>query len=222
MRFLVLFCALGAVALAAVPAELAAALQDYRGDAPRGWSFTQTTSAEGKSMVEHCDAAKPEFSRWSLVQQDGRAPTSDETRTYDEMRSRHSSGGTAPKLTDQLDLTVLETVSDTPARATYRCHLKPGEAGDETAKYLRATLVVDKPTHTLISLELASTGEFNPTFGIKIAEMKTTLTYSVPSDGRPSLPEQVTTRVRGRAFLIKSLDAEMTVSFTDYVRVGKK
>jgi hypothetical protein len=138
------------------------------------------------------------------------------------MRSRRSRGGTAPKLTDQLDLATLETVADTPEHATYRCRLRRGERGDETADFLRATLAVHKPTRTLASLELASTGPFAPTFGVKIAEMKTTMTYTLPTADRPSLPDKVTTRVRGRAFLFKSLDADMTVTFTDYERVGKR
>lgn len=222
MRFLLLLAGLNSAVFAAVPPELSAALEAYRGDPPRGWSFTQTTTAEGKSTVERCDAAKPEFDRWSLVQKDGRTPTSDETRDYDEIRSRRSRGGTAPKLTDQFDLTTLEDVSDSPERATYRVRLKPGESGDKTAEFLRMTIVLHKPSRTIESLELASTGEFHPTLGVKIAEMKTVMTYSLPTASQPSLPLLVATRLRGRAFIFKSLDADMTVAFTNYERVGRK
>ena len=222
MRFPVLLFAIVSTASAAVPPALTAVLEKFRPDAPRGWSFTQTTAAEGKSTVERCDAAKSEFDRWTLVQKDGRAPTAQETADYAEIRSRRSRGGTAPTLKEQFDLTTAEIVADRPERATYRLRLKPGEADDRTAAFLRVTLVVHKPTQTVESIELASTGEFHPTFGVNIAEMRTTLTYSVPSDDRPSLPTAVTTRVRGRAFLFKSLDADMTVTFSDYERVGKK
>ena len=222
MRLFVLLGVLASTAFAAVPPALTAALGNFRADAPRGWSFTQTTAAEGKSTVERCDAAKPEFDRWTLVQKDGHPPTSAEAADYAEIRSRRSRGGTAPTLTEQFDLTTAEIVADTPERATYRLRLKPGEADDRTAAFLRVTVVVHKPTQTVESIELASTGEFHPTFGVTIAEMKTTLTYSVPAEGRPNLPQAVTTRVRGRAFLFKSLDADMTVAFSDYERVGRK
>ena len=222
MRLLVLLSALASAAFAAGPPALTAALENFRADAPRGWSFTQTTAAEGKSTVERCDAAKPEFDRWTLLQKDGRTPTADEAQDYAEIRSRRSRGGTAPKLTDQFDLTTTEVVTDTPERATYRLRLKPGEADDRTAAFLRVTVVVHKPTHTIESIALASTGEFAPTFAVKIAEMITTLTYSVPAEGRPSLPLAVTTHVRGRAFFFKSLDADMTVKFSDYERVGRR
>ena len=222
MRFVFLLAALTSASLAAVPAELAAALEAYRGDPPRGWSFTQTTVAEGKSTVERCDAAKPEFERWALTRKDGRAPTAEETQNYGEIRSRRSRGGTAPKLTDQFDLNALEIAGETPERTTFRLRLKPGENGDKTAAFLRATIVLHKPSRTIESIELASLKEFNPTLGVQVAEMKTVMTYSLPAGDTPSLPLLVTTRVRGRAFYFKSLDADMTVTFNDYERAGKK
>jgi hypothetical protein len=223
MRFAFLFCALATVLVAAaVPPELEVALKNYRGDAPHGWSFTQTTVAEGKSTVEHCDAAKPEFDRWTLVQKDGRTPTAQEVKDYAEVRSQRSRSGTAPKITEQFDLATLETLADTPERATYRCRLQRGETRDKTAPFLRATVVVHKPTRTVESIELTNVEPFSPTFGVKIVEMKTRLSYSLPSDDTPSFPQNVTTHVRGTAFLFKSLDADMTVTFSDYAKAGKK
>jgi hypothetical protein len=216
------FLATAITAFPAVPTELEAALKEFRSDAPKGWSFTQTTSAEGQSTVERCDAARPEFDRWTLVQKNGRAPTADELKDYHEGRSRRSRTGTAPKITDQLNLATLETVAQTPERVTYRCRLRPGESRDQTAPHLRATLVLHKPTGTIESVELASAEQFSPTLGVKIAELKTTMSYTLPVGGRPSLPEKVTTRLRGRAFIFKSLDADMVVTFSDYVKVGKK
>src|SRR3954462_13781263 len=86
MRFLPSFLMLVRGVFGAVPPEWEAALKSFRSDAPRGWSFNQTTVAEGKSMVEHCDGARPEFDRWSLVRKDGRAPTPDELNEYGEAR----------------------------------------------------------------------------------------------------------------------------------------
>jgi hypothetical protein len=117
MRLLVLLVSMVSAVSAAVPLGLTAAVEKFRGDAPKFWSFTQATSAEGKSTLERCDAAKPEFDRWTLLQKDGRAPTAEETQDYNEIRSRRSRGGTAPKLTDQFDLTTAEIVSDIPERA---------------------------------------------------------------------------------------------------------
>lgn len=207
---------------AAVPPELTAALKTFRTDAPNGWSFTQTSATEDKMLVERFDAAQPDFDRWTLLQKDGRAPDADEQRDYKEKLSRRSRGGTAPKLTDQFDLTAMETVADTLERATYRFRLRPGESDDRTAAFLRVTLVLHKPTRTVESLEFASTGGFSPTFAVKIAEMKTAMVFSLPVGDRPSLLQRVTTRLRGRAFYFKSLDADMTVDFSDYAKIQPK
>ena len=230
MRLLLLLCGLIGMARAAptpgVPGiaapGLVEALKHFRPDAPRGWSFTQTTEAEGKSTVERCDAAKPEFDRWSLLQKDGRAPTAADTKDYAEGRSRRSRGGTAPQLIEQLDLATIEVMAETTERATYRCRLKPGDPGDTVAGFLRATIVLHQPTPCIESLTLGSASGFSPTFGVKITEMTTVMTYHLPHGDRPSLPQKVSTRVRGRAFVFKSLDAEMTVTFSDYVQAGKK
>lgn len=222
MRLFLLLCTLAAAVNAAVPPLLDAALRDFRGDPPRGWSYTQTTVAEGKSTVERYDATKAEFDRWSLVQKDGRAPSDEERRTYAEMRSRRSRGGTAPKLTDQLDLTAVDTVGETTEHVTYRCAVRPGERSDKTAAFLRATIVVHKPTHSIESLELGSTGKFSPTLGVNIAALKTLMTYTPPKEGLPAFPRSVTTHVRGRAFWLKSLDADMTVTYSDFEPARKK
>lgn len=221
MRF-ILFCALTATSFASAPLELTRALETFQSDPPRGWSFTQTSVAEGKSIVERYDAAKPEFDRWSLVQKDGRGPTATELQEYGEGRSRRSRTGTAPKLADQFLLESVETIDEQADSARYRCRLRPGESRDKTALFLRATIVVHKPTHTVESVELSSLESFSPTLGVKIAQLKTLMTYRRPSGDTPSLPHKVTMQVRGRAFLFKSLDADMTVTFSDYLKVGKK
>lgn len=220
MRLLVTFLALACPLLAVIPAEFEAALKTFRGDPPRGWSYTQTTSAEGKSTVERYDAARPEFDRWKLLQKDGRAPTETELREYADARSRRSRTGTAPKLVEQLDLPTLEKISDDAERTTFRSRLRPGESRDHTAAFLRATLVLHKATQTIESVELGSVSEFAPTFGVKIASLRTLMTYSLPAADRPALPQKVETRVRGRAFLVKSLDGEMTVVYSDYRHVA--
>jgi hypothetical protein len=221
MRFLLLLCALALPLRAEVPRELAAALEHFRSEPPRDWSFTQTPVAEGRSTVERCDAARPEFARWSLVRKDDRAPTPAELREYGEGRSRRSRTGTAPDLKDQFLLAAVELVSTTPERLTYRCPLRQGESRDHTALHLRATIVVHRASGTVESVELANHAPFRPTFGVKIDELRTRMAYSLPQDGRSALPQEVTTRVRGTAFLFKSLDGDLTVTFSDYVRVPR-
>ncbi len=216
MRLLIALVTLALPAVAALPPEFMTALGKFRADPPPGWSFTQLTAGEGHSTVERSDAARPDFARWALRQKDGRSPTEEELKNYADARSRRSRTGTAPSLTDQLDLESAEIVADGPDRVTCRFRLRPGEASDRTSPFLRASLVIHKATRTIESVELASTGEFSPTFGVRIAEMNTKMTYSLPADSTPSLPQRVETRMRGKAFWFKSLDASLTVTFSEY------
>jgi hypothetical protein len=230
MRHFLFACILTVAATAAEPSAglgavrpmLEEAIKTFRTEGPKGWSFTQTTRAEGRSRVERYDARQPEFDRWTLIQQDDREPTAAEAKDYREKLSRRSRGGTAPRLTDQLDLATLELTNENPERATCRVRLKPAEAGDATAKFMVATIVLHKPSRTIASFELSAVSPFSPTLGVKIAAMKTTLTYSLPDETRPSLLQTSVTQVRGRAFLVKSLDADMTVTFTDYERASRR
>ncbi|HTO03831.1 MAG TPA: hypothetical protein VL069_09030 [Opitutus sp.] len=230
MRFFLFACFLNLAVNAAEPSGglndvrpvLEEAIKTFRTEGPKGWSFTQTTRGDGHSRVERYDATQPEFNRWILLQQDDRTPTADELRDYREKLSRRSCGGTAPLLTDQLDLTTLVLENDSVERATLRARLKPGEAGDATGEHLVATVILHKPSRTIESFELAAVAPFSPMIGVKITAMKTVMTYSLPNETRPSLLQTSATHLRGKAYFFKSLDADMTVTFTDYESVRRQ
>ncbi|HEX2853014.1 MAG TPA: hypothetical protein VHO24_07245 [Opitutaceae bacterium] len=222
MRLLVLFCTFCAAAFGGMPPALEAALRDFRADGPPGWSFVQTSTAGTESLAERFDAAKPEFERWTLLAKNGRAPTADEERDYREKQTRRSRGGTAPRITESLDPATVEVVSETEEQLVCRCRLKKGEAGDKTAEFIRVTLSLHKPTQTIETFELGSMAPFSPTLGIKLAEMKTVMSFSRAEAGRPSLLLRVTTRLRGRAFWFKSLDQDLMVVFSDHAKILSK
>lgn len=220
-RFSFLFLFLASIAFAALPPEYAALCESFQTQNPKGWSFTQTTVAEGRTLVERYDAAQPEFSRWTLVAEDGRAPTAEEARAYREKFTRRSRGGTAPAIASQLELPTAELVSEDATQAVYRFKLKSEDEDDKTAHFLRAYVTFHKATHSITCFELASVETFAPVFGVRIRELHTAIHYHLPTADRPALLERVTTRTRGRAFF-KSLDADMLVTYTDYAWAGRK
>ena len=57
---------------------------------------------------------------------------------------------------------------------------------------------------------------------VKITEAKTTMTYSLPDTDHPTLLQKITVSVRGRAMWIKSLDADMTVTYSNHEYAGRK
>jgi len=220
-RLSFLFLFLVSSAHAALPPEYAAICESFQTQNPKGWSFTQTTSAEARTLVERYDAAQPEFSRWALIAENGRAPTEEEARTYREKFTRRSRGGTAPAIASQLELATAELVSEDATQAVYRFRLKVEDEDDKTANFLRATVTFHKATRSITCFELANVEAFAPVFGVKIRELRTAIHYHLPTADRPALLDRVTTRTRGRAFF-KSLDADMLVTYTDYAWAGKK
>ncbi len=206
---------------ASLPPELTAICHEFQAQNPKSWSFTQTTTAEGRTLVEHYDAAQPDFNRWTLLEENGQPPTEEQAREYQQKFTRRSGGGNAPGIAQQLNLDSAELVSDDGERAVYRFELKTGEDGDKTAAFLRATVTFHKSTRSIEKFEIANIEVFNPVFGVKIRELHTAMHYHLPVNGRPALLDKVTTRTRGRAFF-KSLDADMLVTYRDYVWAGKK
>jgi len=204
------------------PPELATALKDFRAEGSKGWSFTQTTVSSDRSRVERFDPLGKNFLNWTLLQQDGHAPTEEEIRKYTDHKTRRTSGETAPNVKDQIAPGTCEVLEETPERGVYRFQLRQGDEDDSSAQFMRVAFTLHRPSATIEKVELASTEPFSPVLMVKIQEARTVMTYSLPEGERPTLLKDVAVRVRGRAMWFRSLDQDMTVTYSDYVYAGKK
>jgi hypothetical protein len=220
--FILVMVAAARLHAAPLPAELTAALANFRSEGPKGWSFTQTTRLDGESLVEYFDAARPEDYRWTLRQKNGRPPTGEELADYNQEKAPHSGAFTAPRIQDQFDLTTAVLVSHDDSHSVWRFLLKSGGDDDKTSRFMAVTVTFQQPTRTVERVEIANTAPFSPVLAVKISEVRTVMSYSLPSKESPSLLQQVTLHVRGRAFWFKSLDQDMTVTYSEHVWSGKK
>jgi hypothetical protein len=215
-------CGAAAASAAPLPANLAGALEAFRADGPKGWAYTQTTVAGPESLVETFDPARPPAEHWALIKKDGRAPTPAELKSYREGKSRNTGGAPAPRLQDQIDRANAAQVRAAGDLAWWRFPMKPGAADDSSAAHLDVTFCFHLPTLTVTSVEIASREPYSPVIGINIAETRTVMTYSLPDEGRPSLLQKVTLRVRGRAFWVKSLDQAMDITYSGQQPAARK
>ena len=214
---LLIAAAIGSSAVAApIPQDVAQALAIFRPEGPKGWSYTQSTTAAGRSLVERFDSSKPEFNRWTLVSEDGNIPTPKSQQLYREKFTGRSQNSGAPHINQQIDLPSIVLLVETPERTTYQGRLKATDAADRTGPFLKAIIVWHKTTATIESLAIENTAPFSPAFGVKIQEMRTVMIYDLPTQDHPTLLSRVTVRLRGSAFWIKSLDADMEVVYTEY------
>ncbi len=193
-----------------------------RADATKldGWAFTVTTTEEGKKTVETHNPAAPKEQRWTLILKDGKPPTEKQLKKYAEERRR--AGGKAQKLGGLVDKSSLEFAAEDTERLTFHFQMK---ADDDEAKLMagkiRGTLVVRRDGPNVESLEIANTEKISKAGVFSLSEFQTRIRFR-PAPERPeSLIESVTARVRGRALLVKSLDADTETTFSDFRWVGE-
>ena len=213
--------ALSAPLWAELSPELREALDSFRTEGPKGWAFTQTTVSTDRSRVESFDPLQNYHLKWTLVAENGVEPTEAELSTYRQQQTRRSGGETAPNVKEQMDYESAELVSDNGTEAEWLFRLKPGGSDDSSAEHMASRLTFHRPTSTISRIELFSLEPFSPVLGVKIESAKTLIEYSLPDENTPSLLQKIQVAVRGKAFYFKSLDSDLTVSYSDYRYAGK-
>jgi hypothetical protein len=204
------------------PPELIKALDAFNTEGAQGWAFTQTTASTNRSLVERYDPSKPEFSRWSLLTKDGRAPTQEETTQYNRMLTQRTRDHSAPNVKNQIRRETCEPLGVEDGRARFRFQLNPGGEDDKSAEHMVVIFSLHQASGVIDRVELTSIRPFSPMFAVKIEQARTLITYTLPDQDRPSLLQEIAVSVRGRAMFFKSLDEDMTVTYSDYAPAPKK
>jgi hypothetical protein len=210
----------GLPALAAeLPAYFNEALAQFTSDAPRGWAYTLTTTRGSETSVERFDPSRPKGGEWTLLQRDGRAATAEEIERY--LRYKASSTPPTARATFEkgdLDRGTFTLVREDAAVAEFR-----GKFREDLKEPLLAHLVLDlkftKQPAAVQAFTLRLAGPFAPALGVKMTELEVSMEFSPPTDGRPSLPRESRSRFRGRLFFFKSIEEDLRIRYSDFVRV---
>lgn len=212
----------GISALEAQPSpELTAALKTFRTEGPKGYAFTQTSHSPDRTRIETFDPLKAAHLQWDLISEDGVPPSERTIDTYRQQQTRRTGGETAPNVKEQLDMASAQLQSDDGERQEWRFRLQPGAEDDSSAEHMESTITFHPASGTIEKIALASFEPFSPVFGVKIESAQTIIEYSLPTADTPSLLQHIEVSIRGRAFYFKSLDSDMTVSYSDYKYAGK-
>lgn len=203
------------------PPPVAAALEALRTDAPPGWAFTQTTEAEGRTRVERYRAIGFEPERWDLLSIDGRPPTESEQAEYRKHQALRAGVGRAPNVKEQILPDTAVRISADPEHEIWQFRLQPAHEEDTWAEHMVARFHLHRATGVIDQVELVAPEPFAPMFGVRVQEARTVMRYSLPQDERPALLHEITVRIRGRAWLVRSLDSDLTVRYSDYAWAGK-
>jgi len=197
------------------------------------YAYRMLKSDKDGTQLAAFDPAKPEGQTWKLLQKNGKAPSAKELEEFrkeraerDKQRAEELKKGKEKsrkkgdqELRDMIAPESLQLISETAERASYRFKMR---VDDEDAKAfadaVRGTLVISKAAPHVESLDLASTGEIKAMTGVKIAEFHLTLTFLPPDAYGQALPASVHSVVKGRAMLVKKIDTDATITFSDYAR----
>lgn len=216
----------------ALPPLVERALATMETSDQEGYAFRMVKTEAATTEIATFDPAKPAAEAWTLLQQNGKAPNAKESEEFRkerakrekaraEERNKGKSGKRDGELREMIDPASVQVVNETPERATYRFRMRiDDEDGKAFADAIRGTLVVSKKAPHVESLDLASTGEIKAMTGVKISEFHLTLTFFPPDAHGQALPATIRSTVKGRAMLVKKIDQDMTVKFSDYARRG--
>jgi hypothetical protein len=205
--------------LPSLPPELTNALDHFRAEGPKGWAFTQTTSGDGKELVERYDPRRRGSARWTLLSEKGAVPTEEQQQRYRDTRPAFDA---ASNLSAQFDRTRAALVSQDERSATYEFALKPASETDTAAAHMRARVTLDRPTGAIVRVELFNFRPFKPAGSLTIEEARTTLVYAPPVDGGPALPLESAMKVRGKRFWFRSFEQTVTSKFSDHENAAKR
>jgi len=191
-----------------------------------GWSYTVTTSRSGKKTIERHDASKPDGARWQLLLKNDQTPTVDEIEEYlgakhdqAERKKRRGKDEKENEISAMVDTSSLKLLAEDSARATYSFRMKIDDEGDRKfADQVEGTLVVDKALPHVERLEMKSLDEIKPVTGVRISEFHVLMRFDHDKATGSILPRTIETTIKGRAFLVKTLDEEISVTFADYKR----
>ena len=184
------------------------------------WSYTQVTDEDDVTKVERHDASKPDGERWTLLSIDGRTPTAREMESYRKEKEERDRRRKESDDDGDVDRSSIRLTAETSQRATFT--FKPKASGGMEAKFadkVVGTLVVNKDGGWAERFELRNTEEIAPIPGVKVSAFRLSLTFQRHAATNHIVPAAIDFSMRGRAFVLKSLDQDRSTRYSDFVRV---
>lgn len=190
-------------ARAQTPAYARTALAHFDPNPPPGWAYALETSRNGQTMKERFDPSRPAGGQWTLLQLQGRTPTSEELEKYAQSRPVAGSGGTQANFKkDDIEPGSLKLVEESETSATFAATFREQAGGaDKMLGHLRATFTINKQLAYVERYILELTEPYWPVLGVKMNQLRIEARFSAPQDDHPSLPISLESHFSGRILL---------------------
>jgi hypothetical protein len=188
-----------------MPGYLRTALAGFNPGMPDGWAYTLTTVRNDHSMTERFDPAQPPAVQWTLLELENRAPTQDEIEKYARSRSAGPGGTQTNFKKADIDPGTFVLLKEDDVQAEFTATFRETSAGaDKMLGHLILHLTVDKRLPHVAACVLELKEPYSPVLGVKMNELRVETRFSLPAEGRPSVPTEMTSRFAGRIFFIST------------------
>src|SRR5689334_18123144 len=185
------------------------------------WAYIVATTNGSESKRESHDPARGPKQPWQLLLKNGKEPTEKERKKHADERRRHGAGLAGRKLSDLIDRHSLQFDSQDARQIRCAFRLK---VSDEDTRFvidkLRGTLTVNRATGLLESVDVANTERISKTGVLSLSELRIHAQYRPdPARGDPLL-QSCWSRVRGRVLMVKSINSDSQIQYSDHRWVG--
>ncbi len=214
-------CFFAIQARADVPAELRAAFDAMPKVQLEQWRFTETQNNGEETRVRSHDPRRNPA--WVLESVNGSAPDEKALEEHAERLQREAENDEGrPGSNDFNGLAEpgsWKLLSETASKAEYQFTPSPDDQEDtEFIKHIIGTLTLNRDTGTVDHFVLKSIKPFRAKLVAKIKSFRTRIDMQRIADG-VFFPALVSTQIRGRAFGLKKIDADVEVRFSDFQRI---
>ena len=185
------------------PAYVRTALERFSTAMPAGWAYTLTTTRNGRAITERFDPARPSGAQWTLLETEGRVPTAGEIEKYARARAAAPGGMQANFEKADIEPGSLVLAQEDEDHAEFTGTFRESSTGpDKMLGHLSLRLRVAKRLPHVAGYTLELKEPYSPVLGVKMNTLRVEARFSPPTDDRPSLPVEMTSRFTGRIFFI--------------------
>jgi hypothetical protein len=169
-------------------------------------------------------ATRPIHVRWQLLATDGASPTAKDLARYAKIQERREkereerANRGENVLASMIEPGTLTLVRETATTSTwaFRMNASHAKAG-RFAEHLRGEMLVDKTVPFVERVDLRSVHDISAATGIRLDRFEMTLRFAQHQPTGAIVPTSIRTRIHGRAFLLKEIDEDSEVVFSDFV-----
>lgn len=203
--------------------HIQAAIQRLTDSNIEGWSYRRTVASDGQVITDHHDPGRAAEEHWQLVSVDGQPPSASDLRKYRRNRADHSRDEDDENRYGPEDLgamirtgSLVRVASDAPGELWQFAMQSPDGRHVKRFHGLRGELVLHphqggQPFIERVSIWNEDT--LAPAFGVRFETLQMDVTFI--DLGQYVVPKDMEIFLEGRAYLIKDLNNEYKIAFSD-------